>query len=223
MTPTQGKDPACTGPARAAPLLLENTVLLAKVPSPESWGQTRPIMLSSHSEDILATTTEKGKTLPAESGGIQWAEKGKQVQEEALIFLLRRLSSVSSDWGLVLFVLKLDLEKAFDTVVQSQMRKLVMQKVAIEAGGPWEARAWMQLIQWDTLHISTDSGTLQIPQPNGLRQGSPDSPVLFAGLVPDRLYEIQQESTNLPLPTLQGTLWTTPIFGRSSRHTSRPQ
>ena len=58
----------------------------------------------------------------------------------------------------------------------------------------------MQLIQSDTLHISTDAGT---PQSNGFREGSPDSPVLFAGLVADRLHEIltERESTHLPLPT----------------------
>ena len=43
---------------------------------------------------------------------------------------------MSADWGLKLFVLKLDIEKAFDTVIQSNMEELVMRKVAVEGGLP---------------------------------------------------------------------------------------
>ena len=133
--------------------------------------------------------------------GVQWAEKGKQTQE--LNYILGRLGRMSADWGLKLFILKLDIERAFDAVIQSNKGELVMRKVAIKGGLPWKARAWMQLIRSDKLTIATEESQLDITQTNGIRQGPPDSPVLFASLVADRLGGILQRKENCPqqLPT----------------------
>ena len=67
---------------------------------------------------------------------------------------------MSADWGLKTFLLKLDIEKAFDTVIQSNMGELVVRKVAIEGGLPWEARGWMQLTRSDKLTIATEESPL---------------------------------------------------------------
>ena len=48
----------------------------------------------------------------------------------------------------------------------------------------------MQLIKSDRLTIATEEASLEIIQTNGIRQGSPDSSVLFASLVADRLGEV---------------------------------
>ena len=85
---------------------------------------------------------------------------------------------MAADWALKLFILKLDIEKAFDTVIQSNMRGLVFEKVAVKGGLPWEARGWMQLLQSDKLTIATQEAPIEISQTNGLRQGSPDSTLL---------------------------------------------
>ena len=58
-----------------------------------------------------------------------------------------------------------------------------MRKVAVAGGLPWEARGWMQLIRSDKLTIAMEETPLEIMQINGIRQGSPDSPVLFASQV----------------------------------------
>ena len=85
-----------------------------------------------------------------------------------------------------------------------------MRKVAVEGGMPWEARGWMQLIRSDKLNISTGETELEVVQTNGIRQRSPDSPVLFAGLVADRLGGILRtlENCQQPLPTSGGVTWT---------------
>ena len=189
------------------------TVLLAKVLMPHPWAQTRQITLCSA---ILKTFSQlllgRGRHLLMNQTGIQWAERRKQVQE--LIYVLKRLARVSSDWGLTLFVLELDLEKAFDTVVQGQMGEMVLQKIAIEGGAPWEARAWLQLIQSSSMQISTDSNVLHIPQSNGLRQGSPDSPVLFAGLVAQvARYWGSRKGSHCPYPHQVASTWTTHTSG----------
>ena len=113
---------------------------------------------------------------------------------------------MSAGWGPKIFVLKLDIEKAFDTVIQSNMGELVVRKVAVDGGLPWEARGWMQLIRSDKLTIATEESQLDIMQTNGIRQGSPDSSVLFASLVADRLGGILQkkETCSQPLPTSAG-------------------
>ena len=123
------------------------------------------------------------------------------------------------------YVLKLDIEKAFDTVIQSNMGELVMRKVAVEGGMPWEARGWMQLIRSEKLTISTGDAELDVEQTNGIRQGSPDSPVLFASLVADRLGRILRavESANTPCLPPGGAIWMTPTSGRSRHSTYSKQ
>ena len=48
--------------------------------------------------------------LLLDEDSIQWAEKGNQTQE--LIYVLRRLGRMATDWGIKIYVLKLDIEKA---------------------------------------------------------------------------------------------------------------
>ena len=182
------------------------TVLLAKTLQPTTWGHTTPITLSSVMLRVFSQLLlGRCRHLLLDEVGIQWAEKGKQTQE--LIYILRRLGRMSADWGLVLFILILDIAKAFDTVIQSNMGELVMRNVAIEGGLPWEARAWTQLIRSDKLTIATDEFQLNVTQTNGIRQGSPDSPVLFASLMADRLGGIlpSKENCPQPLPTSGGS------------------
>ena len=54
---------------------------------------------------------------------------------------------------------------------------MLFQRVAVQGGKSWEAGLWLQLVQCEELLVQTDGGNLQIPQTNGVRQGSPDSPV----------------------------------------------
>ena len=140
-------------------------------------------------EDLFTTAFGQGKTPVDEPEADPVGREGGN-KSRNLSMCQRDLYACPADWGLTLFVLKLDLENAFDTVVQRQI------------GNSFAGR--LQLIRSDLMQISTDSGMLRVPQSNGLRQGSPDSPVLFAGLVADRLQDTVRGETVLPLPTSGG-------------------
>ena len=158
------------------------TTLLAKKPMPQSWGDTRPITLSCTALKVLAQLLLlRARADLVDPTGMQWSEKGKQTGE--VIFALRRISRMALDWGKPIYVLKLDIRKACDSVVQARLGDLLFERLAVKGGKPWEARLWLQLVQCETLLVQTDGGNINIQQTNGVRQGSPDSPVLFAALM----------------------------------------
>ena len=61
---------------------------------------------------------------------MQWSEKGKQTGE--VIFALRRISRMALDWGKPIYVLKLDIRKAFDSVVQARLGDLLFERLPRE-------------------------------------------------------------------------------------------
>ncbi|CAE7721169.1 unnamed protein product [Symbiodinium sp. CCMP2592] len=141
------------------------TVLLPKIPQPLQWGDTRPITLRAF---------------------LQWARKGRQGVE--LVAIIRR---VARDWGVWMWLVKLDIRKAFDSVWQHSMSELVAARVggvpstrcpvSHDGGGmPWDALLWLSILHTRTLNIAVGDTIAPIPQANGIRQGSPD---LFGAIV----------------------------------------
>ncbi|CAE7492290.1 unnamed protein product [Symbiodinium sp. CCMP2592] len=136
------------------PALVERglTVLLPKGGSPEGWGDTRPITLSSA---VLKTLAQllllRGAPCLQHLNTYQWAAPRKQGVE--LILVLRKIARMGADWGGDFWIIKLDLQKAFDSVAQESLGELVTQQ------------------------------EVEVPQTNGVRQGSPDSPALFSARV----------------------------------------
>ncbi|CAE7527033.1 unnamed protein product [Symbiodinium necroappetens] len=60
-------------------------------------------------------------------------------------------------------------------------------RIAREGGLPWEARLWLSLLEARELTFHVDKRQVRIEQSNGVRQGSPDSPVLFAAKIGEAL------------------------------------
>ena len=170
------------------------TTLLAKTAVPQSWGDTRPISLSCTALKILA------QLLYCSGHNVIWLIlpgcNGRRKENK----LVRSFSQL--DWGKPVYVLKLDIRKAFDTVVQARLGELLFRRLAVEGGKPWEARLWLQLVQCETLLVQTDGGNIPVQQTNGVRQGSPDSPVLFAALMGESIGDIlarrEEGDTSLP-------------------------
>ena len=78
-----------------------------------------------------------------------------------------------------MFLAKLDIRKASDSVYQEAMARQVEIDVGEVANMPWEARAWVTLLRAGEMTIDFRGETFVLSQTNGVRQGSPDSPIAF--------------------------------------------
>ncbi|CAE7737428.1 pol [Symbiodinium sp. CCMP2592] len=158
------------------------TVLLAKKPSPSDWGDTRPITLSSVILKTFSQLIIQGSPnhvqLPSR---LQWGRRHRQGVE--LILLLRKVCRTAPrtahDWGIPMFLAKLDTGKAFDSVYQEAIAEEIARDVGEAGGQPWEARAWVTLLHAQHICITFRGKTFELDQSNGVRQGSPDSPIAF--------------------------------------------
>ena len=116
----------------------------------------------------------------------QYAQPGRQAE---LILTLRKAARTCREWGLPLHVIKIDVSKAFDSISQAQLAVLVEQKVGLQGGRPWEARLLIDVLVTRRINIAVGE-EIHSEQTNGVRQGAPDSPVLFAGMVGQILNEV---------------------------------
>ena len=165
------------------------SVLLPKKAKPASWTDTRPITLSSAILKWLAQLLLlRGQPLLQDVCQHQWASKGKQGVE--LILSLRKLARVAHEWKTPFYVVKIDIAKAFDSVAQEKLADLVWRKIGLRGGMPWEARLWFSLLEARELHFWVQKHKVVVGQSNGVRQGSPDSPVLFAAQIGEILDDV---------------------------------
>ena len=179
------------------------TILLPKEPFPQQWSATRPIALSNsclkwQSQLLLARTTKS----VFQGTPWQYAQPGKQPAE--LILSIRKAVRTCREWGLPLHLVKIDVAKAFDTVSQAQLAILVEQQVGVRGGRPWEARLWTDMLMNERICVSMANETHDVQQTNGVRQGAPDSPVIFAAMVGQILNEVlgpPSSTANLTPPT----------------------
>ena len=164
------------------------TILLPKEAQPTDWGQTRPITLSSsmpkwQAQSILGRV---GEPIMSQAR-YQFARPGRQAAE-----LMRRAIRVSKEWNVPFHILKVDVSKASDTVSQPALSATIRDKLAPQ-GLAWEARLWVDLVENRELDVYAQGLPRPIQQTNGVRQGSPDSPVIFASVIGDVLNETLTE------------------------------
>ena len=180
------------------------TVLLPKTIQPTSWKDTRPITLSNTIDRTMAQLLlHRCNHILQQAPPIhQFARTGKQASE--LLTTIRRMTRMSRDWGFNLWILKIDIRKAFDTIKQTSVAAMVASK--LQHTHPWEAKAWLSIIHGTELRVipapPADQQPTRIGQSNGVRQGSPDSPILFA-LKAGQILENTLETQSTP-PTIQG-------------------
>ena len=95
-------------------LLTGATILLPKVAIPSEWGQTRSITLSSA---VLKWCSQvlllRGQIYLAPCNRLQFSAPGKQGIE--MVLLLKKLARVAQEWSEPLYIVKIDIAKAFLT------------------------------------------------------------------------------------------------------------
>ncbi|CAE7712228.1 pol [Symbiodinium sp. CCMP2592] len=169
------------------------TVLLAKCPTPQSWGDTRPITLSS---TLLKTFSQliihRTAHMVQGPSRLQWSRRHRQGVE--LIMMLRKVCRTAHDWGIPMYIAKLDIRKAFDSIYQEALAEQIAHDVGEVGGSPWEARAWVQLLHAQKVTVHFRGENFDVDQTNGVRQGSPDSPIAFGRVVALELERSIQQS-----------------------------
>ncbi|CAE7361641.1 unnamed protein product [Symbiodinium sp. CCMP2592] len=127
-------------------------------------------------------------SIPEEDGApLQWGARGKQAPE--LLVVLRRVIRHAKDWNIPTWIVKLDVRKAFDSVWQESMGQVV-------AGKARRGRKHRR--------DAMGGQSVNVPQTNGVRQGSPDSPVLFGRVVADDLEGPLNATQHLLPPKQEG-------------------
>ena len=172
---------------------------------PQAWGDTRPITLSSAILKWFAQLLLVRGGHQLQDGDIyQWARRGRQGTE--LLVILRRVRRMARDWGVPVWVVKLDIRKAFDSVWQESMGDLVARRVGLllQGGGTalWGTTLGSQSLAGAAggkrAPQSMEDILTSIPQSNGVGQGSPDSPVLFAAIIATALDEVLAPHCTFP-------------------------
>ena len=180
------------------PELLEKgvTILLPKTPTPATWSDTRPITISSSMLKWLAQLLlRRTQHLLAPLCKLQWCAKNRQSVE--MLLAIRKIARMARDWGGPFIIVKLDVKKAFDTASQCSMGDLIADHIGAQ-GHPWEARVWLSLLHAKGMDVQFGGTNVYITQTNGVRQGGPDSPVVFSALIGDTLLKTAQRVTADP-------------------------
>ena len=180
------------------------TILLPKTRQPSEWGETRPITLSSsmlkwQAQLLLARV---GEAIMRDAK-YQFARPGRQASE--LVLLLRRVIRICREWDVPIHVAKVDVSKAFDAVSQLCLAETIRDKLGND-GWAWEARLWTDLVENDGIAVQVRDEAHGIPRTNGVRQGSPDSPVIFACIVGDVMNEMETRAKQQATPQNRETV-----------------
>ena len=153
-------------------------VVLPKVSQPEQPRQLRPICLGSSANKIYARMLlERSKPAFVYHGPFQCMGAGRQTID--YIWVVNRLMSLDQEWKKGLFFLKLDIEKAFDNLDRGRF----LERLAGKLGNCEELCSWWKLFARTEAELHTPWGSSTVPMRSGIRQGSVESPQVFASVM----------------------------------------
>ena len=165
------------------------TFMMAKKAEPTWWGDLRPITLSSALLKLLSQLTLTRVTpLLGTTHDLQWASPSKQPLELAIS--LGRMLRVCEEWKQETFLVKIDIRKAFDSIRIPRLLAFIARKLATR---PKEARLLIEMVCHLGVHVEFLDQQLLVRQSNGVKQGAPESPVLFAALIAELANEVAEE------------------------------
>ncbi|CAE7232723.1 unnamed protein product, partial [Symbiodinium sp. CCMP2456] len=152
-------------------------IVIPKERGPTEPKALRPLAMGSAAAKVYSRLL-LARTLPflQLKGSLQCAGKHKQPSE--YIFSIARVMDLEAEWHRGIVAAKLDITKAYDMVHRpSMLRKL---KHALGDGPTY--RAWHSLLSDTTAVLQTGWNTSYLQLDRGIKQGSIESPALFAYL-----------------------------------------
>ena len=156
--------------------------LLPKVLPPSSAKQLRPIALASHvSKAYARLLMMRMKDELRPQGEHQLAGEHRQAAD--FVSVAVRLAHLCREWHVDCYVLKLDLQRAFDSVNRVRLAR----KICEWSGNakPHETRSLIRLLASTDLVLHLPWEQHGIISNIGVKQGATESPVLFARLLDD--------------------------------------
>ena len=153
-------------------------VLIPKVQVPMEAKHVRPICIGSSTSKLfarmlLARTQEALKY----GGSAQSMGSGRQTAD--YIFTVTRLMHLEAEWRRGLVFLKVDVEKAFDSL----NRKVFLERLSTKLGCNQILRCWWDMFESADAVLSTVWGETVVDMITGIRQGSVESPQMFAAVI----------------------------------------
>ena len=150
-------------------------VLIPKILNPTEAKHVRPICIGASASKLFARML-LGRTKDAlrYQGPSQSMGEGRQTSD--YIFSIARLMQLDQEWKCGLVFLKLDVEKAFDSL----NRGIFLQRLATKTGCTRILKCWWSMFESTDAVLSTVWGESVVDMVTGIRQGSVESPLMFA-------------------------------------------
>ena len=164
--------------------------LLPTKPCPTSPGDLRPISLGSCMGKIFGgLLLQRTKSALAPQGPEQCALGGRQTAD--YLFSVMKTFAVETEWKFGLNWLKVDINKAYDSIHRGKILEYLEQ--TLPTSHFREFQAWKQMLRPGEAHVRTPWGSQKIRQTRGIRQGSVESPFIFAIAMECALHRAQRD------------------------------
>ena len=173
--------------------------LLPKVQPPSCPKQLRPIALASHvSKTYARLIVQRLAPELRPQGEHQLAGKHRQAAD--FVWLSVRLTHLCREWQSDCYMLKLDLQRAFDSVCRVKLAN----KICCWAGEakPYETRSLIRLLASTDLVLHLPWNQTAIESNVGVKQGATESPLLFARLLDDLMSDVRLADDEMVLHDL---------------------
>ena len=151
--------------------------LLPKSDKPRGPKDLRPISVGASAAKVFGTMLlARTRKYISPAGSSQCAHSGRQTTD--YLYAAVKTFSLDTEWRMGLCWCKIDIQKAFDTLSRDKTLGLLRDRLPPEMF--MEYRCWERLFFQGTAVLKTPWGDQEVPQGRGIRQGSVESPFLFA-------------------------------------------
>ena len=178
------------------------STLIPKITPPGGPKDLRPIALASHvSKSFSRMVLKRLECALQIRGSQQCAAKHRQPAD--FVWSAVHVVHLAREWKVDAYLLKLDLQRAFDSVLRAQLGRKILEWDGGEH--PFEVRCLLRLLESSQVTLRLPWGEVGIDSNSGVKQGAVESPILFAKLMDDILSGTQMYDEGYILQGIDST------------------